>query len=326
MAGPRLFEERADIVYTFMVGLLATVFAMLIIGLVTIRWSSLIVRTPRKAMVPAVLVLSMIGTYGLGNNLFDVYVLLLVGVTAYMLTKIDVPVVTIALGLVLGALMEESFQQAALVGQVDVGSTWMYFATRPLALVLMVAAFAIVALGVLQILRERRAAATEEIGQETIGARSVSLRTANVVLGTVLLALAAYILYGARTFTPEGAQFPNLVGGAFIVLGGILLGVNLHPRTAVSQIQARPFAGVPWQISTVTVVALALFAFAIDLVGFYESAFVFLFGTSWLLSAGEGSPRRRLIGAAVFAAIFVTIVFGAFKLVLKIPTPPGVVI
>lgn len=326
MAGPRLFEERADIVYTFMVGLLVTVFAMLIIGLVTIRWSSLIVRTPRKAMVPAVLVLSMIGTYGLGNNLFDVYVLLLVGVIAYILTKIDVPVVTIALGLVLGALMEESFQQAALVGQVDVGSTWMYFATRPVALVLMVAAFAIVALGVLQILRERRAAATEEIAQETIGARSVNLRTANVVLGTVLLALAAYILYGARTFTPEGAQFPNLVGGAFIVLGGILLGVNLHPRTAISQIRARPFADVPWQISTVTVVALALFAFAIDLVGFYESAFVFLFGTSWLLSAGEESPRRRLIGAAVFAAIFVTIVFGAFKLVLKIPTPPGVVI
>lgn len=326
LPGPRLFTERADIVYTFMVGLFATVFAMLVIGLVSIRWSSLIVRAPRKAMVPAVLVLSMIGTYGLSNNLFDVYVLLLVGVLAYLLSKIDVPVVTIALGLVLGALMEESFQQAALVGNVDVGSTWMYFATRPLALVLMVVAFAIVAVGVLQILRERRAAATEEIAQETAGGRSVSLRTANVVLGTVLLALAAYVLYEARTFTPQGAQFPNLVGGAFIVLGGILLAVNLHPRTAVSRMRARPFARVPWRTWTITVAALAVFAFAIDLTGFYEAAFVFLFVVSWLLSAGAGSPRRRLAGAAAFAAIFVTIVFVAFKLILKIPTPAGLIV
>jgi putative tricarboxylic transport membrane protein len=327
MAGPRLFEERADIVYAFMIGLFATVFAMLVIGLVTIRWSSLIVRTPRKAMVPAVLVLSVIGSYGLANNLFDVYVLLLVGVVAYLLTKIDVPVVTIALGLVLGALMEESFQQAALVGNVDVGSTWMYFATRPLALVLMAVALAIMAVGVMQILRERRVATSEQQAtQAAAGARGVSLRTANVCLGTTLLALAAYIIYEARTFTPQGAQFPNLVGGAFIVLGGILLVANLHPRLAESRIRVRPFAAVPWRIWIVCVAALALFAFAIDIAGFYESAFVFLFVSSWLLSADEASPKRRLIGSTAFAAAFVTIVFVAFKLILKIPTPAGLIV
>jgi putative tricarboxylic transport membrane protein len=326
LPGPRLFTERADIIYTFMVGLLATVVAMLIIGLVTIRWSSLIVRTPRKAMVPSVLVLSMIGTYGLGNNLFDVYVLLVVGVVAYLLTKIDVPVVTIALGLVLGALMEESFQQAALVGNVDFGSTWMYFANRPIALVLMFVAFAIIAVGVLQTLRERRAAASEGIDQGTMAGRSISLRTANVILGTVLLALAAYILYGAQAFTPEGAQFPNLVGGAFVLFGGILLGANLYPQPAGAPTRARPFASVPWFVWTVVVAALALFALAIDWIGFYESAFIFLLLISWLLSVDEKSRSRRLMGAAIFAAILVAIVYVAFKLILKIPTPVGLLV
>ncbi len=326
MAGPRLFEERADIVYTFMIGLFSTVFAMLVIGLVTIRWSSLIVRAPRKAMVPAVLVLSVIGSYGLANNLFDVYVLLLVGVAAYLLSKIDVPVVTIALGLVLGALMEESFQQAALVGKVDLGSTWMYFATRPLAMVLMVVAFAIMAGGVLQILRDRRAAANEVIVSESGDGRSINLRTANVALGAVLIALAAYIIYEARSFSPEGAQFPNLVGGAFIVLGGILLGANLHPQIAASRIPVRPFSRVPWRIWTVVVLGLGLFAFAIDLIGFYESAFVFLFVTSWVLSGGEETSGRRLANAAAFSALFAAIVFIAFKLVLKIPTPAGLIV
>jgi len=222
--------------------------------------------------------------------------------------------------------MEESFQQAALIGKIDLGSTWMYFATRPLALVLMVVAFAIMAGGVLQILRDRRAAANEVMVSTTAGGRSINLRTANVCLGVVLIALAAYIIYGARAFSPEGAQFPNLVGGAFIVLGGILLWANLHPRIAASRIPVRPFSRVPWRIWIIVVSALGLFAFAIDLIGFYESAFAFLFVTSWVLSVGEGSPGRRLANAAAFAAVFATIVFIAFRLVLKIPTPAGLIV
>ncbi|MCG8548550.1 MAG: tripartite tricarboxylate transporter permease [Alphaproteobacteria bacterium] len=326
MAGPRLFEERADIVYTFMIGLLATVFAMLVIGLVTIRWSSLIVRTPRKIMVPAVLVLSVIGSYGLANNLFDIYVLLVVGVVAYMLAKIEVPVVTIALGLVLGSLMEESFQQAALVGQVDVGSTWLYFATRPLAVALMLVAFVIVALGIVQILRERRSSDDEAAAQGNSEGKGISLRTANIIFGAILIALAGYIFDQARAFTDTGAQFPNLVAGAFVLLGGILLGVNANPRTGVLLAEVRPFAGVPWPIWSSIVAALALFAIFVDLIGFYESTFLFLFATSWLLSADVASQARRLAGAAVFAVVFAAVIFVAFKLILKIPTPVGLLI
>lgn len=326
LAGPRLFTERADIVYTFMIGLLVTVFAMLIIGLLTIRWSSLIVRTPRKAMVPSVLVLSVIGSYGLANNLFDIYVLLTVGVVAYLLAKIDIPVVTIALGLVLGRLMEESFQQAALVGQVDFGSTWLYFANRPLALMLMVAAFAILALGVLQIFRERRLARDEATVREDRNGKGINLRTANFGLGAVLIALAVYIFSEARAFTEAGAQFPNLVAGAFITFGGILLVVNLNPRTGALRAGIRPYSSVPWRIWISVVAALALFALGADLIGFYESAFLFLFFTSWLLSGDEVSPTRRIGVAAAFAAVFAAAVFLAFRIVLGIPTPPGLIV
>jgi putative tricarboxylic transport membrane protein len=326
LAGPRLFTERADIVYTFMVGLLVTVFAMLIIGLATIRWSSLIVRTPRRVMVPAVLVLSVIGSYGLNNNLFDIYVLLIVGVIAYMLAKVDVPVVTIALGLVLGSLMEESFQQAALVGQVDFGSTWLFFASRPLALALMAVAFVIIALGVTQILRDRRAAAEAAIVAEPGTRRGVSLRTANILLGGLLVALAVYVVGEARAFTDEGAQFPNLVAGAFIVLGGILFAVNVYPRSGAYRSNIRPFDGVPWRVWGPVVAALALFALGTDWIGFYESAFLFLLFTSWLLSGDGETPARRLGIAAIFAAVFVTIVYIAFRLVLQIPTPHGLIV
>jgi putative tricarboxylic transport membrane protein len=324
--GPRLFTERGDIVYTFMVGLLATVVAMLVIGLISIRWSSLIVRTPRRAMVPAVLVLSMVGTYGLANSLFDVYVLLATGILAYLLAKLGVPIVTIALGLVLGSLMEESFQQAVLVGQVDAGSTLAYFASRPLALLLMAIAFAIVVAGVLQIFRQRRedtktgpGAHAQEIGN---GPR---LRSMNLILGVGLLALGGYILYQASDFSTMGARFPLLVAYGFMLLAAILLAMNL-PRTALLHAGTRPFADVPWRIWGTVVGALALFGYAVDVIGFYESAFLFVMFTYWLLAPEQTSNARRLLGAALFAAPFTVAVYVAFRLVLEIPTPRGLII
>lgn len=325
--GPRLFTERADIIYTFMIGLLATVVAMLLIGLVSIRWSSLIVRTPRRAMVPAVLVLSMVGTYGLANSLFDVYVLLGTGIAAYLLAKLDVPPVTIALGLVLGGLMERSFQQAVLVGQVDAGSTLAYFASRPLALLLMLVAFGIVATGVLQILRERREDA--KAGPAALGAAAAgsgpSMRIMNLVLGVLLLALGGYILVGASDFSEMGARFPLLVSYGFLVLGAILLAMNLAPKAAIVA-RSRPFADMPWRIWGTVVGALVLFGFAVDVIGFYESAFLFVLFTSWLLAPEGLSQAKRLAGAAVFAAPFIVAVYVAFRLVLEIPTPRGLII
>jgi putative tricarboxylic transport membrane protein len=328
LPGPRLFTERADIVYTFMIGLLLTVVAMLVVGMLSIRWSSLIVRTPRRAMVPAVLVLSMVGTYGLANSLFDVYVLLATGIGAYLLGKLDVPIVTIALGLVLGGLMEESFQQAVLVAQVDAGSTLAYFASRPLALLLMVIALGIVAAGVLQVIRERRAGAPPEAAPEhgDRAAGGPSLRTMNLILGVLLLGLAAYVLYEASGFSEMGARFPMLVGYGFLVLGGILLAMNLHPRAAALPVRARPFAEVPWRTWGTVVGALVLFGYAVDIIGFYESGFLFVLFASWLLAPEGWSHARRLLGAVAFAAPFMVVVYLAFRLVLEIPTPHGLII
>ena len=131
LAGPRLFTERADVAYTFMVGFMSTVVAMLIFGLVTIRWSSLMVHVPARFMVSGVLALSAIGTYGLRNSLFDVYVLIALGVLGYLFSKLDIPLVTIALGLVLGNLTEQSYQQAMMVGMVDTGTAMAYLPEAP---------------------------------------------------------------------------------------------------------------------------------------------------------------------------------------------------
>lgn len=324
--GPRLFSERGDIVYAFMTGILFTVAAMLIVGITTIRWSSLIVHVPRKAMLPSVLILSMIGTYGLSNSLFDVYVLLIVGFGAYLLTKIDVPAVTIALGFVLGRIMEESYQQAALVGKVEYGSTLLYFAHRPLALVLMVLALAILAAGIVQIIRARKVEPLAGEGSDGRTGHGITLRTANIALGVVLVALAIYIRIEARTFSPEGALFPVLVADAFIGLGGVLTVININPKTGILRAGSQPFTLVPWRHLLTIVAGLLLVAIGANHIGFYESAFLFTLIIFWMLSADIAKPVRRVVTSAGFALGFTALVYLAFKIVLEIPTPPGILI
>ncbi|HEX7124220.1 MAG TPA: tripartite tricarboxylate transporter permease [Thermodesulfobacteriota bacterium] len=325
--GPRLFTERADLIYTFVIGLFSTVVAMLLFGLATIRWSSLAVRAPRRVMVPGVLVLSVIGTYGLANSVFDVYVLVVTGLLGYLLAKIDVPIVTIALGLVLGALVEQSFQQAVLVGQVDKGSALMYFLTRPVAVGLMLLAFGILISGIVQMARGRGPGMEADEGEPGPAAtpRGPSLRALNVALAVALVALGVFIGSEARYFSEMAAGLPWILAVAFVLLGAVLLVVNLLPKTGALRARAFPFANVPWGQLLAIAVAVVVLAIGTDAIGFYECAFLFLFATTWILSPDVRGARRAALPLG-FAAGFTVFVYVMFKLVLGIPTPPGLLV
>ncbi len=325
LAGPRLFSERGDVAYTFMVGLMSTVVAMLIFGLLTIRWSSLMVHVPARFMVSSVLALSAIGTYGLRNSLVDVYVLTAIGIIGYLFSKLDIPLVTIALGLVLGNLTEQSFQQAVIVSMVDTGTAWLYFLKRPLAVVLMLAALAVLGSGILQASREASADLPAEAGSAPTPRkrRWLNLRAANILLAIGFIALSAYGLVEAREFSERGAMLPRLICVVLILLAAILLFINANPKTGAAQARVFPFSEVPWPLWWGVVVAFVLFGLAADRFGFYESAFVFLAATTWMMSAGEAGPRRRWLNPVLFAAGFDALLYVIFRLILAIPTPPG---
>jgi putative tricarboxylic transport membrane protein len=325
LAGPRLFSERGDVAYTFMVGLMSTVVAMLIFGLLTIRWSSLMVHVPARFMVSSVLALSAIGTYGLRNSLVDVYVLTAIGIIGYLFSKLDIPLVTIALGLVLGNLTEQSFQQAVIVSMVDTGTAWLYFLKRPLAVVLMLAALAVLGSGILQASREASADLPAETGSAPTPRKRcwLNLRAANILLAIGFIALSAYGLVEAREFSERGAMLPRLICVVLILLAAILIFVNANPKTGAAQARVFPFSEVPWPLWWGVVVAFVLFGLAADRFGFYESAFVFLAATTWMMSAGEAGPRRRWLNPVLFAAGFDALLYVIFRLILAIPTPPG---
>ncbi|WP_274631223.1 tripartite tricarboxylate transporter permease [Arvimicrobium flavum] len=320
--GPRLFTERADIVNAFSVGLLFSVLAMLILGLLTIRWSSLIVRAPRKAMIPGVLMLSVVGTYGLSNNLLDVYVLLIAGFLGYFFEKLHVAPVTIALGAVLGRIMEGSFQQAVIVGRVESGSTLMYFLSRPISLALMALALFVLVSGVAQALRSRKADEGEVVAAGPD--RGPSGRQLNLALGAVIVALGVAVLAGATEFSAQSGLFPRIVGVALAICGAVQLATAFRPGEVSAQ--EKPFAEVPWVLAVSIAAGCVLVAYATPRLGYYEAAFVFVGLVYWALSTGVASRLHRIGASVAFAAAFVALLYMVFGLVLRIPTPPGLLL
>lgn len=329
--GPRLFTERAELAYTFMVGLTFTVVAMLIVGLLTIRWSSLIVRAPRTMMLPGVLVLATMGAYGLANSVVDVYVLMTVGVIAYFLAKVGVPPVTIALGLVLGRLIEQTYQQSSIVAGAHKETMFMFFLSRPLNMVLMLICALVVFSGIRQIMRERRtggaalAAAGAEAGTGTWAGRGIGMRLANVFLALFILLLAAGGFWEVQRLSERGGQFPILVASIFLVFGTVLLIQSTRPGRRMDD--SFPFDEVPWRNLLIVVLALVAMTLGLTRIGFYESAFLFAGFTCWLmLGASERArraPLKRLATAMAFATGLMIAVYIAFGLVIQLPTPRG---
>lgn len=134
--GPMLFETDGPLVYTLFVGMLVANIFILIFGLLGVRLFTKILLVPRTILMPIILILSVIGSYALGNNYFDVLVMLVAGVIGYFMKKYGFPVSPLILGLILGPMLESNLRRSLVMSQGDISILF----TRPIAAVLIVLA------------------------------------------------------------------------------------------------------------------------------------------------------------------------------------------
>ncbi|ESR27036.1 tripartite tricarboxylate transporter permease [Lutibaculum baratangense] len=134
--GPLLMVETPHL-FWFTVGCLtlANIF-LLVFGLTGIRVFSKIVELPKGILIPLIIVLSAVGTYAVGNNPVDVYMMLGFGVLGYFMRMYGYPVGPVVLGIILGPLMDASFRRAMISERHMVGEFLLGFVTHPVSLVL----------------------------------------------------------------------------------------------------------------------------------------------------------------------------------------------
>jgi putative tricarboxylic transport membrane protein len=76
----------------------------------------IVLRTPYYFLVPTILIITMLGTYALRNNLLDVAIMLGLGVAGFVLRGLGIGAAPIVLGLILGTIAEQGYVQTVLGG------------------------------------------------------------------------------------------------------------------------------------------------------------------------------------------------------------------
>jgi putative tricarboxylic transport membrane protein len=158
--GPELFTKHAEITYTFMMSFFVAMALTVLIGMFAgVLFYQIIMRLPVRVLVPAILLLTIVGSYAVRNNYMDVIFMLASGYLGYVLSNLGFSPGPVVLGLVLGPIAEKGLVQGFLMGNsMFPGTPWLVFFTRPISIVLIVISV-ISALWPIYAARRRRRAA-----------------------------------------------------------------------------------------------------------------------------------------------------------------------
>lgn len=118
--GPLLFLERGDFAYGVIFSFMWANIFNLVIALVSIRFLVKLLATPKTLLMPAILLLCVVGSYALRNSFFDVYNMFMFGLIGLAMRWLNIPVVPMLLALVLGPQLEEHLRIALTASRGDV--------------------------------------------------------------------------------------------------------------------------------------------------------------------------------------------------------------
>lgn len=141
--GPLLFQENPEIVSVVFLSMLIGAIALGVMGVSLARLFARVILVPQSMLLPSIVVLCVVGTYAMRHAVFDVGVLLAVGLLSYGLRRMCVPLPPLVLGFILGPLLESNLRRALLISDGD----WSTFIFRPISGVILLLAVAIVFYG-----------------------------------------------------------------------------------------------------------------------------------------------------------------------------------
>ena len=130
--GPMLRIDNPGFIEEVSAVLLLASIAMWVAGMLLAKQVVKVLRVPPAVFMPIIAVLSVIGSYALGGNLFNLYLMVVIGVVAYILTETGYPIAPLVIGVILGPMADQNLRRALMVSN---GSFAPVF-TRPVSLIL----------------------------------------------------------------------------------------------------------------------------------------------------------------------------------------------
>nr|WP_205520776.1 tripartite tricarboxylate transporter permease [Propylenella binzhouense] len=157
--GPQVMTSNPDLFWGLIVSMWIGNLMLVILNLPLIGIWVQLLKVPYRVLYPAILMFCCIGVYSVSYSTFDLFMAAGFGVLGYLFHKLACEPAPLMLGFVLGPMLEENFRRALVLSDGD----FSVFVTRPISLVLLLIAVALVVFSVLPSLKKQRAVVfTEE--------------------------------------------------------------------------------------------------------------------------------------------------------------------
>lgn len=137
--GPLLIEQNPELFGRVMIALLLANLAMCGLMLALAPHLAILARIPQAILSPAVLTLCVLGSFALANRMFDVWVMLSMGVVGITMNRLRLPLAPFVIGFVLEPIAESHLTE----GLMQSGGSWLPLIARPVSLLFLIAAGAL---------------------------------------------------------------------------------------------------------------------------------------------------------------------------------------
>jgi TctA family transporter len=156
--GPRVMTDRPDLFWGVIASMWIGNLMLIVLNLPMVGIWVRLLRVPYRFLFPAIIVFCCIGTYVIGNNRFDIFVMGFFTIFGYLAIKLGCEPAPLVLGFVLGPMMEENLRRALLISRGDP----MVFLQEPLSAAFLVAAVLLLLVVAAPAIRRTREEALQE--------------------------------------------------------------------------------------------------------------------------------------------------------------------
>ncbi len=132
--GPTMFTEQAEFAFAIFWAMLLVNLLFFAVGLAGAKLFARVTLIPVTILWPVVFICSIVGAYALDQSMFDVWIALASGVVGFFMRRHGFSVVPLAIGLILGGMLETRLGQSMVM----LDERWWLMFARPLTLFFLV--------------------------------------------------------------------------------------------------------------------------------------------------------------------------------------------
>jgi putative tricarboxylic transport membrane protein len=130
--GPTFVAERPQMFWGIVSSMYIGNIMLLILNLPLIGMWVKLMKMSKPYLIALILFVCLVGAYASGNNVVDIYVMLIFGIIGYIMRKFELEEAPLLLAFILGPMIENSLRQSMVMGN----GSFMIFYQRPISSVL----------------------------------------------------------------------------------------------------------------------------------------------------------------------------------------------